>query len=112
MLQQAARQRTDSHNIHRMKDLPVSTILQDVAVKGSNVAGEHAPEHALNLGVVPRQNAIRRRKWAWFTGSAEVLAIAFRPGIGSSVTADENEMMRRVEYRDSGRTSPAGHPPF
>jgi hypothetical protein len=33
-----------------MKDLSASTILQDVAVKGSNVAGEHAPEHALNLG--------------------------------------------------------------
>ena len=30
-----------------MKDLSASTILQDVAVKGSNVAGEHAPEHAL-----------------------------------------------------------------
>jgi len=24
--------------------------LQDVAVNGSNVGGEHAPEHALNLG--------------------------------------------------------------
>jgi hypothetical protein len=32
-----------------MKDLSVSTTLQDVAVKGSNVAGEHAPEHALNF---------------------------------------------------------------
>jgi hypothetical protein len=50
MLQQAARQRTDSHNVHRMKDLQVSTILQDVAVKGSNFAGEHAPEHALIFG--------------------------------------------------------------
>jgi hypothetical protein len=50
MLQQAARQRTDSHNVHRMKDLQVSTMLQDVAVKGSNVAGEHAPEHALIFG--------------------------------------------------------------
>lgn len=50
MLQQAARQRTDLHNIHRMKDLSASTTLQDVAVKGSNVAGAHAPEHALNLG--------------------------------------------------------------
>jgi hypothetical protein len=49
MLQHAARQRTDAHNIQRMKDLPASTILQDVAVKGSNVAGEHVPEHALNL---------------------------------------------------------------
>ena len=49
MLQQAARQRTDSHNVHRMKDLSTTTILQDVAVKGSNVADEHAPEHALNL---------------------------------------------------------------
>jgi hypothetical protein len=29
---------------------------------------------------VPRQNAIRRRKWAWFTGSAVVLAIAFASG--------------------------------
>jgi hypothetical protein len=54
MLQQAARQRTDSHNVHRMKDLSTSTILQDVAAKGSNVAGEHAPEHALNLGVPMR----------------------------------------------------------
>ena len=48
MLQQAARQRTDSHYVHRMKDLSTSTILQDVAAKGSNVAGEHAPEYALN----------------------------------------------------------------
>jgi hypothetical protein len=54
MLQQAARQRTDSHNVHRMKDLPASTILQDVAVKSSNVAGEHAPEHALNPGLPMR----------------------------------------------------------
>jgi hypothetical protein len=53
MLQQAARQRTDSHNVQRMKNLPASTILQDVAVNGSNVAGEHAPEHALNLGGAP-----------------------------------------------------------
>jgi hypothetical protein len=37
-----------------MKDLPVSTNLQDVAEKGSNVAGEHAPEHALNLGAPMR----------------------------------------------------------
>jgi len=37
-------------NVHRMKDVPVSTILQDVAIKCSNVAGGHAPEHALNLG--------------------------------------------------------------
>jgi len=33
-----------------MKELPARTILQDVAVKGSNVAGEHAPEHALIFG--------------------------------------------------------------
>jgi hypothetical protein len=51
MSQQAARQRTDSHNAHRMKELPARTILQDVAVKGSNVACEHSPEHALNLDV-------------------------------------------------------------
>jgi hypothetical protein len=54
MLQQAAGQRTDSHNVLRMKDLPASTILQDVAVKGSNAAGQHAPEHALNFGVADR----------------------------------------------------------
>ena len=47
-LQQAARQRTDSHNVHRIKDLRAISILQDVAVNGSNVGGEHAPEHALN----------------------------------------------------------------
>jgi hypothetical protein len=29
---------------------------------------------------VPRQNAIRRRKWAWFTGSAMLLAVAFNLG--------------------------------
>src|SRR5260370_4354870 len=51
-LQQAARQRQDSQNVHRIKDLRAISILQDVAVYGSNVAGEHAPEHALNL--VPR----------------------------------------------------------
>jgi hypothetical protein len=54
MLQQAARQRMYSHNVHRMKDLSATTVLQDVAVKGSNIAGEHAPEHALNLGVPMR----------------------------------------------------------
>jgi hypothetical protein len=37
-----------------MKGQPVKTILQDVAAKGTNVAGEHAPEHALNLGVPMR----------------------------------------------------------
>jgi hypothetical protein len=47
MLQQAARQRTDSHKGHRMNVLRASSILQDVAVNGSNVSGEHAPEHAL-----------------------------------------------------------------
>jgi hypothetical protein len=51
MLQQAASQRTDSHNVHRMKDQPISSILQDVALRGSNFAAEHAPEHALNLGI-------------------------------------------------------------
>jgi hypothetical protein len=49
-LQQAARQRTDSHNLPIIKDLRAISILQDVAVNGSNVGGEHAPEHALNLG--------------------------------------------------------------
>jgi hypothetical protein len=48
-LQQAASQRTDSHNLHRIRDLRAIPILQDVAVNGSNVGGEHAPEHALNL---------------------------------------------------------------
>jgi hypothetical protein len=48
-LQQAAGQRTDSHNIHRMNELRVSSVLQHVAANGSNVAGTHAPEHALNL---------------------------------------------------------------
>jgi len=51
MLQQAARQRTDSHNLHIIKHLRTVSILQDVALTGINVAGEHAPEHALNLGV-------------------------------------------------------------
>jgi hypothetical protein len=50
MLQHAARQRADSHNLHRIKDLRAVSILQDVAVNGSNVGREHAPEHALNLG--------------------------------------------------------------
>jgi len=54
MLQQAARQRTASHNLHRIKDLRAISILQDVAVNGSNVGGEHAPEHALNLGLPMR----------------------------------------------------------
>jgi hypothetical protein len=47
LLQQAADWRTDSHKLHRMKGLPASRILQDVAVNGSNVGDEHAPEHAL-----------------------------------------------------------------
>jgi hypothetical protein len=47
MLQQAARKRTDSHNPHIIKYLRAIPILQDVAVNGSNVEGEHAPEHAL-----------------------------------------------------------------
>ena len=46
----AARQRTDSHNPPTAKDLRASSTLQDVAVTGSDVRGEHAPEHALNLG--------------------------------------------------------------
>ena len=54
MLQQAAGQRTDSHSLHIEKDLRGISILQDVAVRGSKVAGEHAPEHALNLGVPMR----------------------------------------------------------
>ena len=49
-LQHAARQRTKSHNLHRIKDLRAISILQDVAVNGSNVGRERAPEHALNLG--------------------------------------------------------------
>ena len=47
MLQQAARQRTDSHKLHIIKYLHAIPILQDVAVNGINVEGEHAPEHAL-----------------------------------------------------------------
>src|SRR5437868_3483854 len=50
LLQQAAGYSTDSHNTHRMKGLHASSILQDVAVDGSNVGDEHAPEHALNFG--------------------------------------------------------------
>jgi hypothetical protein len=49
-LQQAAGPRTELHNLHRIKDLRAISILQDVAVNGSTVGGEHAPEHALNLG--------------------------------------------------------------
>jgi hypothetical protein len=49
-LQHAARQRTKSHNLHRIKDLRAISILQDVAVNGRNVGRERAPEHALNLG--------------------------------------------------------------
>lgn len=54
MLQQAARQRTDSHKLDRIKDLRAISILQDLAVNGSSVAAEHAPEHALNLDVPMR----------------------------------------------------------
>jgi hypothetical protein len=49
LLQHAARQRTDSHNLHRLKDLRANSILQDLAVNGSNFGREHAPKHALNL---------------------------------------------------------------
>jgi len=31
----------------------------------------------VDFSPVPGQNAIRWQKWAWFTGSAVVLAIAF-----------------------------------
>jgi hypothetical protein len=58
MLQQAARQRTGSHNVHRMRDVAASANLQEVAVKGSNVEREHAPKHALNFGL---PHAIRIR---------------------------------------------------
>jgi hypothetical protein len=45
-----------------MKDLSASTILQEVAVKGINVAGEHAPEHALNIGAPMRFESCYRRE--------------------------------------------------
>jgi hypothetical protein len=35
-----------AHNIQRMKEKSLSSILQDVAVNGSDVESEHAPEHA------------------------------------------------------------------
>jgi hypothetical protein len=54
MLQQAARQRTDSHNPHMAKDLCATSTLQDVAETGSNVEREHAPKHALKFGVPMR----------------------------------------------------------
>jgi hypothetical protein len=50
LLQQAAGYSTDSHNAHILKGLRASSTLQDVAVDGSNVEDEHAPEHGLNLG--------------------------------------------------------------
>ena len=50
LLQQAAGYSTDPHNTHILKVLRASSTLQDVAVDGSNVGDEHAPEHALNLG--------------------------------------------------------------
>jgi len=60
MLQQAARQRTDLHNLHRIGDVSASQNLQDVAVIGINVgnehAPEHAPEHALNLGALSKNS--------------------------------------------------------
>jgi hypothetical protein len=46
LLQQAAGCSTDSHNTHILKGLRADSILQDVAVAGSNVGAEHAPEHA------------------------------------------------------------------
>jgi len=51
LLQQAARQRRNPHNLHRTKDLRAIYILQDVAVNGSNVRSVHAPKRALNLGL-------------------------------------------------------------
>jgi hypothetical protein len=49
-LQHAARERTDKHKLHILKDLRAISILQDVAVTGNSVGGEHAPEHALIFG--------------------------------------------------------------
>jgi len=68
LLQKAARQRTDSHNPHRLKGLRANSILQDVAVNGSNVGREHAPKHALNFGP---PNALRIRGIAWNSWSTE-----------------------------------------
>jgi len=56
MLQQAARQRTDLHNLYRIRDVSASQNLQDVAVIGINVGNEHAPEHALNLGALSKNS--------------------------------------------------------
>ena len=50
LLQQAAGYSTDSHNTHILKGLRACSALQDVAVDGSNVGDEHAPEHELNFG--------------------------------------------------------------
>jgi hypothetical protein len=58
MLQQAARQRTDWYNVQRIKDLCALSILQEVAVIGSNVEREHAPKHALNFDVPIRFESV------------------------------------------------------
>ena len=56
VLQQAARQRTDSHNIHIIKDMLATAILQDVAGNGSSVGCKHAPEHALINGFLKERD--------------------------------------------------------
>jgi hypothetical protein len=43
------------------------------------VWSSHALTRISRLPVL-RQNAIRRRKWAWFNGSVVVLAVAFDYG--------------------------------
>jgi hypothetical protein len=52
MLQQAAGYGMASHKMQRIKGLHAISISQDVALDGSSFESEHAPEHALNFGVL------------------------------------------------------------
>jgi hypothetical protein len=54
MLQQAAGYGMASHKMQRIKGVHAISISQDVALNGSSVESEHAPEHALNFGVPDR----------------------------------------------------------
>jgi C4-dicarboxylate-specific signal transduction histidine kinase len=74
MLQQVAHQRTDSHNVHRMKDLSTRTILQDVAAKGS-VAGEHALNFGVPMRFEPMESGMKGRSLGHLSSTLETNAM-------------------------------------
>jgi len=88
MLQQAARQRTDSHNLHRIKYLRAIPILQDVAVNSSNVEGEHALESRRPDEFEPVESGVKGRSlrgpapWRALMSSQQSIAV-YRHSVSS-----------------------------